>query len=63
MNRTEIIDLFDGCEYPEHVEEQLGPILEAANEGANLSADEWQTVFESLATDVEFREARWLDGE
>lgn len=60
MNRGELIDLFDGCEYPEHAEDQLEPILEAASEGADLTADEWQQVFESLASDVEFREAEWL---
>ena len=60
MKRHEIIDLFDGCDQPEHVEDQLEPILEAASEGADLSPDEWEQVFESLATDVEFREATWL---
>ena len=60
MNRGEIIDLFEGCTQPEHVEEQLIPILEAASTGADIDADEWQTVFEHFATEAEFREARWL---
>lgn len=61
--RTDIKSQFRGCEFPEHVEQQLEPILEAIDEEADLSPDEWQQVFESLATDVEFRDARWLDGE
>lgn len=60
MNRGEIIDLFDGCEQPEHAQEQLIPILEAASEGSSLTDEDWQQVFETLATEVEFREARWL---
>lgn len=61
MNRGEIIDFFDSCEHPEHVKNQLEPILEAANQGAGLSDDEWETVFESLATDVEMGHADWAN--
>lgn len=60
MNRGEIIDLFDGCEYPEHVEKQLRSILEAVSAGADLSEEEWQEALETLARDVEFGEADWL---
>lgn len=47
---------FVGCEYPEHAENQLRPILEAADNGANLTADQWATVFESLSADAAMRE-------
>lgn len=58
---SELEEQFEGCEFPEHVEEALKPILEVAQSKANIEGDEWQQVFESLATDIEFGEARWLD--
>ena len=61
MVEQELARQFEGCEFPEHVEEALKPILEIAHSEANLEGDEWERVFESLATDVEFGEAGWLD--
>lgn len=51
---------FKNCEFPEHVEESLHPFLELAQTETNLTQDEWQTVFESLATKVEYGEASWI---
>lgn len=63
MSEDDIRRVFRGCEHPEHVVRAMDSVLRIVDSEVELTPDEWQEVFESLATDVEFREAEWLGGE
>jgi len=48
-------------EHPEHAEKHLRIILGWIQEKAEFSDQEWIEVLEELKTEVEFREAEWLE--
>lgn len=52
---------FKGCEYPEHVEQALKPILKIAQDEVDLTDEEWEEVLSTLRTEIEFGEATWTN--
>lgn len=51
---------FSGAYHPEHVEKDMRQLLKIIQEEIEFSPDQWEEVFETLKTEIEFEEAGWL---
>jgi len=58
--REQLEERFSQCEFPEHVEKSLKPILGVAQGEVELSDEQWIDVFESLQSQVEDGTAGWI---